>query len=158
MNYIGEVNFLMHIGADFNYFDVVAAARKNYSKLLDPICKQWNLTRNELDILLFLHNNPEYDRAADIVSRRGITKSHVSMGVASLEEKGFLKRCYDENDRRTAHLKPENQGERIAAQARDMQMQYFSALYQGISREEFEIWRKITQKVCANIEHFDSTL
>jgi len=148
----------MHIGADFNYFDVMAAARKNYSKILDPICKQRNLTRNELDILLFLHNNPEYDRAADIVSRRGIAKSHVSLSVTSLEEKGLLVRRFDENDRRMAHLELTEPGCIIAAQARDMQQQYFSALYQGISQEEFETWRNVTQKVCANIENFDSTL
>lgn len=148
----------MHFGASFNYFDVMAAAKKSYSKLLDPVCRQWDLTRNELDVLLFLHNNPEFDRAADIVSRRGIAKSHVSLGVASLEEKGLLIRRFDSNDRRMAHLELLPQGREIAAQARDIQMHYFSALYQGISEEEFEIWRRITRKVCDNIENFDKTL
>lgn len=148
----------MHIGAGFNYFDVMAAAKKNYSKLLDPICRAEELTRNELDVLLFLYNNPEFDRAADIVSRRGIAKSHVSLSVNSLEERGFLKRRFDERDRRTAHLELLEPGHRVAAKARERQMRYFSALYEGISEEEFEVWRKITQKVCANIENLDKTL
>ena len=141
--------------AEINYFDASAAVEKQYSKFLAPICKQWNLTRNELDILLFLYNNPEYDRAADIVSRRGITKSHVSLGVASLEEKGLLVRHFDENDRRTAHLKPEGRGVTIASQARQMQLQFFSALYAGITPEEFDIWKTIAHKICKNIENFD---
>jgi len=145
----------MHFGADFNYFDVTAAARKSYSKLLDPICQEWDLTRNELDVMLFLYNNPEYDRAADIVSHRGLAKSHVSLSVASLEEKGLLLRRFDENDRRTAHLELKEAARVITAQARELQMQYFSALYQGISQEEFEIWKKITQKVRDNIANFD---
>ena len=146
----------MHFGTDFNYFDVMAAAKKNYSKILDPICQEWFLTRNELDILLFLYNNPMFDRAADIVSRRGIAKSHVSLGVASLEEKGLLQRVFDENDRRTAHLKLDSSGQTIAAQARQRQLRYFSALYQGISQEEFETWQKITQKIYSNIENFEN--
>ena len=107
---------------------------------------------------LFLYNNPEYDRAADIVSRRGIAKSHVSLSVASLEERGLLTRRFDENDRRTAHLELTGEGPVIASRARDLQMRYFSALYQGISPEEFEIWRKLTQKIYTNIENFDLTL
>lgn len=145
----------MQFHAELDYFEAMASARKSYSKLLEPICQQWNLTRNELDILLFLHNNPGYDRAADIVSRRGIAKSHVSLGVASLEEKGLLLRRFSRQDRRTAHLELTEQGRVIAAQAKEKQTQYFSALYQGISPKEFEIWGKIQQKVRDNIDKLE---
>ena len=47
----------------FNYFDTMARAQKGYARLLEPICKKWELTRNELDVMLFLANNPDYDRA-----------------------------------------------------------------------------------------------
>ena len=147
----------MHFGAEFNYFDAMASVKKSYSKLLDPICQEWKLTRNELDIILFLYNNPEYDRAADIVSHRGIAKSHVSLSVTSLEEKGLLLRRFSEQDRRTAHLELPDRGRVIAAQAREVQLRYFSALYQGISPEEFEIWRNITQKVRDNLKNLENT-
>jgi MarR family transcriptional regulator for hemolysin len=147
----------MHFGAEFNYFDVMASAKKSYSRLLDPICQEWKLTRNELDIMLFLYNNPEYNRAADIVSHRGIAKSHVSLSVASLEEKGLLLRRFSEQDRRTAHLELPEPGRVIAAQAREMQLRYFSALYRGISPEEFEIWKNITQKVWDNVRKIENT-
>jgi MarR family transcriptional regulator for hemolysin len=147
----------MHFGAEFNYFDVMASAKKSYSRLLDPICQEWKLTRNELDIMLFLYNNPEYNRAADIVSHRGIAKSHVSLSVASLEEKGLLLRRFSEQDRRTAHLELPEPGRVIAAQAREMQLRYFSALYRGISPEEFEIWKNITQKVWDNVKKIENT-
>ena len=145
----------MHFGAQYNYFDTMASAKKSYSRLLDPICQEWNLTRNELDVMLFLYNNPEFDRAADIVSHRGIAKSHVSLSVANLEEKGLLRRRYSELDRRTAHLELLEQGQRIAAQAREKQVQYFSALYRGVSPEELEIWQNITQKVWDNIKNLE---
>ena len=145
----------MLFGAETNYFDVTAVAKKHYAKLLEPVCKEWNLTRNELDILLFLYNNPEYDRAADIVSHRGIAKSHVSMSVASLEEKGLLLRRFDENDRRTAHLELTDAGRVIAAQAKEKQVQFFSLLFQGISKEEFDLWKKIHHQIHKNIENFE---
>ena len=148
----------MHFASGINYFDNATAAHKYYIKLLDPLCKEQNLTHNELDILLFLYNNPEFDRAADIVSRRGIAKSHVSLGVTNLEEKALLVRRFDENDRRTAHLTLTEQGSAIAARGRELQHQYFAAMYQGISQEELQIWKKITRKVQNNIRNFDNIL
>ena len=148
----------MHVGASFNYFDVMETARKSYGRILDPVCRAWELTRNELDVILFLHNNPEFDRAADIVSRRGIAKSHVSLSAASLEKKGLLVRNYDAHDRRMAHLKLTDSGRKIAEEAREKQSRYFSALYEGITEEEFLLWRKITEKVCGNIRDLSEAL
>ena len=148
----------MHFTSGVYYFDTSAAAQKYYTKLLDPVCKEWNLTRNELDVVLFLHNNPEFDRAADIVSRRGISKSHVSLSVSGLEEKGLLIRRFDENDRRTAHLELTRDGIRIADQGRELQNQYFAAMYRGISREELQIMKNIVLKVQENIQNFDNLL
>ena len=141
----------MHFAAEFDYFEAMVSAKKSYSRLLEPICQEWRLTRNELDILLFLYNNPDFDRAADIVSRRGIAKSHVSLSVTSLEEKGLLRRRFSEQDRRTAHLELLDRGRAIAVQAREKQVQYFSALYRGISPEDQEIWKSIVLKVQDNI-------
>ena len=146
----------MDFRADFDYFAAMASARKSYAKQMEPICQEWELTRNELDVLLFLYNNPEYDRATDIVSHRGIAKSHVSLSVTSLEEKGLLQRRFSEQDRRTAHLELPEQGRIIAAQAREKQMQYFSALYRGVSPEEFETWKNIVTKVRNNIKNIEN--
>ena len=44
--------------SQFNYFDTMARAQKGYAMLLEPICEKWDLTRNELDVILFLANNP----------------------------------------------------------------------------------------------------
>ena len=148
----------MQISANFNYFDIMGMAKKSYGKLLTPICKKWNLTRNEMDVLLFLHNNPQYDRAADIVAYRGIAKSHVSLSVSHLESRGFLVRRFDKADRRTAHLELTEQGCDIAREAREIQLSFFSALYQGVTEEEFALWGEITAKVCDNIRRLDKTL
>ena len=100
----------MQLGASFNYFDIMGMAKKNYAKCLEPICRDQDLTRNELDVMLFLYNNPQFDRAADIVSRRGIAKSHVSLSVTNLESRGLLVRRFDPVDRRQAHLELTEQG------------------------------------------------
>lgn len=56
-------------------------------------------------ILLFLANAPAYDTAADIVERRGVTKSHVSVSIHSLVRRGWLERSYLPGNRKRAHLR-----------------------------------------------------
>ena len=145
----------MKVSASINYFNVLGMAKKSYNMILAPVCSKWGITRNELDVLLFLHNNPLYDRATDIVTYRGIAKSHVSMSVANLESRGFLARKLDQEDRRTVHLVLTEQGYEIAGEARKYQTQFFSALYRGVTEEEFALWGRVTEKVCNNIRNFE---
>lgn len=140
-----------------NYFDILGQSQKAYSRQLEPVCKKWEVSRSELDVLLFLYNNPGFDRAVDIVTRRGMAKSHVSMSVANLEERGLLSRHFSQTDRRTAHLKLTAQGEEIAAEGRLAQKAFFDLLYGDITEEEFQLWDKITRKVCENIEKLNKT-
>ena len=140
------------------YFDAMLRAKKGYARVLDPICKQWGITRNELDVMLFLANNPGFDRAADIVSRRGLAKSHVSLSVGNLESRGLLTRACDEVDRRTVHLKLTEEGLAIAIQGREAQRAYFSRVYAGLTMEEIETWQGIMLKLVKNIADMDIAL
>ena len=84
----------------FAFFETALRAQKSYSRLMEPVCKKWNLTHNELDVLLFLANNPERNRAADIVRGRGMSKGHVSLSLRSLEDRGLVACQADGTDRR----------------------------------------------------------
>ena len=145
----------MEHNAGARYMDLLGKARKCYSRALEPVCRKWNLTRNALDVLLFLYNNPGFDRAADIVSHRGIAKSHVSLSVMDLEKKRLLTRCFGGGDRRNTHLKLTEAGYSIAREGCLAQERYFAALYQGISETELEQWRRMLEIVCANMERMD---
>ena len=136
-------------------FDILSQSQKAYSRQLEPVCKKWNVSRSEMDVLLFLYNNPGYDRAADIVTHRGMTKSHVSMSVANLCDLELLVRNFSEVDRRTAHLELTDRGREIAAEGKQAQQEFFARLYQGVPEEELELMKNVTRKVCENIENIN---
>ena len=142
----------MHPGSISGYFDILGKCKKVYGACLEPLCQKWDLTRSEVDVLLFLYNNPEYDRAADIVSRRGMAKSHVSMSVVTLEQRGLLERVFSCSDRRTAHLKLTENGQSIAAEGRELQNRFFAQLYQNVSEEELRLWEKISEQIRSNVD------
>ena len=84
----------------FLLWDSLNAFTKLYDDILQPVGEKYHLTRAELDILLFLANNPQYDRAADIIEVRKVAKSHVSASVKELLAKGYLKGTYDDGNQR----------------------------------------------------------
>lgn len=135
---------------EYSFWDHAMGLRKQYARMLEPVCREWTLTRNELDVMLFLANNPGFDRAADIVERRGIAKSHVSLAVARLKRDGFLERVSDPQDHRAARLALTEKGRKAARAGQQAQRIFFEALYTGISREERELLRKILCKIMEN--------
>ena len=139
----------------FDYFETMLRARKGYSRVMDPLCSQWDLTRNELDVLLFLYNNPGYDRATDVAARRGMAKSHVSLSVANLEAKGLLRRRMDPEDRRTVHLELIGDAADIARQGREAQRDFFARVYAGLTPEEVAHWTAVVAKVTHNIANLE---
>ena len=89
---------------DSEFWISLTLVRALYADFLEPVCKTYHLTRMELDVLLFLANNPDFDTATDIVEKRRLTKSHVSLAVNALVHKGYLSRIFRENNRKTVHL------------------------------------------------------
>lgn len=130
-------------------------AKKKYAAVLEPLCRQWDLTRNELNVLLFLANNPEFDRAADIVTIRSIAKSHVSLAVSSLERRGFLTRRFDPGDRRTAHLQLTPEAAPVIAGGLALQQQFFRGIFSGFTPEELALWRNLADRVLENAEQME---
>ena len=142
----------------FNYFDTLARAQKGYARLLDPICKKWDLTRNELDVLLFLANNPGQDRAVDIVNNRGMSKSHVSLSITNLESRGFLIRKEDTADRRTVHLVLTGQAKDITETGQMAQRRFFSYIHQGVTQEQIDMMMDFARKVSENIKNIEEVV
>ena len=75
-----------------------------YEQCINAACSQYGLIKTEMDILLFLHNNPGFDTATDIVRHRYLSKSHVSKSIQSLKERGYLITFHEGGNRRTIHL------------------------------------------------------
>ena len=87
------------------YWEGLPLLKRLYQEKLEPVCSEYSLTRMEMNILLFLANNPAYDTATDIVEVRHLTKSHVSASVKTLQARGYLQRVYLSGNRKTAHLR-----------------------------------------------------
>ena len=88
-----------------DFMRMIQQIRRRYAESLRPLERRWMLTGNEIDVLLFLANNPGYDTARDAVEMRGLSKSHVCKSVDALTRRGWLAGEQDKRDRRCVHLR-----------------------------------------------------
>ena len=126
--------------------------RKLYGLLFLPLLEQYGLTQLEVDILLFLANNPEYDTARDMVEKRRLAKSHVSAGIDALTAWGLLERFRLAGNRKTIHLRLTSAAGPIVEQGRALQRQYSGLLFRGFSGGEVERLRCLLDRVAENVD------
>lgn len=128
---------------------------KLYHQQFKPLLEQYDLTQLEADILLFLANNPSLDTARDIVEKRHLAKSHVSVGVDRLARRGYLERFCQSGNRKTIHLRLLAPAREIVARGRSVQRQYVDILFQGFSGDEISALTGMLDRI---VEHADLAL
>lgn len=137
---------------ELDYFGILQRARKKYAQMMEPVCRKWELTQNELAVLLFLFHNPKLNRGADISAYRGLAKSHVSLSVTNLESRGLLQRHYEPADRRTVHLHLTEAALPIVHAGQEAQEAFFQQIHGNLTPQEQSQYWKISMKISENIE------
>lgn len=107
-----------------------------YKRNFQEISKQYHLSQLEIDILLFLYNNPEYNTARDISAIRGFAKSNVSKALESLNKKGFISSCIDTSNRKIQRLTLNDEKKSQLKVLSICQKQCFQCMLNGFSKEE----------------------
>ncbi len=123
-----------------------------YEKKTRAICDRYQLTQMEYDILMFLHNNPTYTTATDIVSIRRLTKSHVSSTLKMLEDKGYIRRYYELNNSKTVHIEVLELAKGILQEGYNVQKDFLDTLFFGFSEDERNQYRILLNRIYENVE------
>ena len=121
-----------------------------YDKVSLAVRDKFGLTFMEFIVIMFLANNREYKKASDIVEVLGIAKSHVSMTILSLEERGLLERTMDPCDKRSSILELKNT-EAIVEEGRKVQNRFMEILLDGLDKKEVMDTKKSFEKIEENI-------
>lgn len=123
-----------------------------YARLFAPLLERCGLTQTEMDILLFLANNPEYDTARDMVEKRHLAKSHISAGIDALADQGLLERFFLPGNRKTIHLRLTDAAAPIVEEGRTIQQQYGQLLFTGFSAAETRQLIRLLDRVAENVD------
>lgn len=121
-----------------------------YEDITKPVCEKYDLTQMEYDIVMFLHNNPQYKTASDIVKMRRLTKSHVSVGIKLLEEKGYISKSYADGNKKSLILNLSGKSKGLIEEGVKAQNSFGETLFKGFTDSEMELCREMFSRMCEN--------
>ena len=113
---------------------------------------KYELTQMEYDILMFLHNNPQNNTAAEIVKIRKSTKSHVSTSLKNLENKKLIERKQSEENKKHVEIFLLDKAELIVEEGINAQKQFAQNVLSGLTEEEKDMCIRVFDKICNNAE------
>lgn len=125
-----------------------------YTKLTKPICDKYDLSQIEYDVVMFLHNNPQYKTASDVVKIRKLTKSHVSLGLNLLEKKGYISKLYSDENKKSVILSVTDKAKDVIADGEKVQMLFGRIIFDGFSEKETEFCRDLFSRIYNNANRF----
>lgn len=125
-----------------------------YEMLTRKVCEKYQLTQMEYDILIFLHNNPQHNTAAEIVKIRKSTKSHVSSSLKNLENRGLVERIQSADNKKHIEIVLLEKAVPIIEDGIKVQKEFAKTLLQGLSEEEKRICVEVFNKICKNADEY----
>lgn len=126
--------------------------RKFYEKMWRQTRKDFGLTQNEIDVLLFLKSHPDVDTAANIASYCALSRSLVCKSVETLLEQGYLTSQTDKQDRRYLHLTLTDRAMQIIKELEERNKEFWNSLLDGISKEDRNFLLQILKQMRLNLK------
>ena len=135
-----------------HFWDKHKTITSYYELLSGRVCDEYGLTQMEYDILMFLHNNPQHNTAAEIVKVRKSTKSHVSISLKNLENKGLVERIQSETNKKHIEIVLLDKAELIVEAGINAQKEFAQDVLSGLTEEEKRMCINVFNKICNNAE------
>lgn len=134
------------------WWNYILSIEQTYESFKKKIMNNFSLTAAEVDVLMFLANNENFDTAIQIAKIKKMPKSHVSLAVKNLINKNYLIGKHLNNNNKNIHLKIQDNALRIIEYGRKIQDEFTKKLFLNFSDNEKEIFLKMHLKIAENIK------
>ncbi len=146
---------IIYLGDDMkkytNFIELIKI-NKIYIKKIKSCVEEENFTPNEIEVLVFLSGNPEYNNASNITQYCKMSKSLVSRSIDSLIKKGYLIGKKSITDKRTIDLTFTNKAYDIVEKIKQVKIKYLQILFDGVTEEEYNTFFEVITKMNKNLK------
>ena len=129
-------------------------SEKLRSIVLWELGEKYKLTQNEVEVLIFLYNNPELNTSKDIVIYRWTSKSLVCKSVRSLLDNEYLDPAADYDDGRVMRLIMPEKTREIAKDLAEKEKEFYDLVFAGITDKEMAAIRGFAERLDVNLDEF----
>lgn len=114
--------------------------------------EKYKLKKVEIDVLYFLARREEYDTPTEIHRHLKLNRGHVSQAIDSLCKRQYIIAIPDKDDRRYMHYSITNEAQEVISDIMEIRKNLDETIFKGITDEELEIYKKVTEKICINMK------
>lgn len=129
-------------------------SEKLRSIVLWELGEKYKLTQNEVEVLIFLYNNPDLNTSKDIVKYRWTSKSLVCKSVRSLLDNEYLDPAADYDDGRVMRLIMPEKTREIAKDLAEKEKEFYDLIFAGITDKEMAAIRGFAERLDVNLDEF----
>ena len=129
-----------------------ARLREAYSRFCAHSIAGETFSPNEMNVLIFLSNNPSINTAKELTVTLGVSKGLVCRSVDALVRRGYLTAQEDMRDHRILHLKLTPKAAPVIGQLRVSMDQFSQVVTRDIADEDLAVYSRVQHQIYANIE------
>lgn len=130
---------------------LMRTALEVYEYLCHPVCEFGGIQQGELNILLFLANNPDKNTAIDVHRCGGMKQSMISTLVEKLVQRDYLERQPIPGDRRKVKLVCTPKAAPVIEKGRAVQKKLRQYMIADISPQDLEACKRMKQLAERNL-------
>lgn len=116
-----------------NFLNTSQLLTKAYDQIRKNIQNEYQLIGAEVDVLLFLANNPSHTTAQSIVDVHKLTKSHASLALKILVEKGYVDKTQNPDNKKEFNLTLTTKAHSIIKYGQSRQREFIEILFDGLN-------------------------
>lgn len=124
--------------------------KQMHDQYLEALQSKWNMSKIEVQILLFLYTHPDLNTATAIIGSRHFSKSYVSTALKDLEKNGFIVRYYSGSNHKTIFLSLTSAAMEMAREGQRVESRFIEHLMNGIDPKELEHIQEVIDKMTNN--------
>lgn len=130
---------------------VYANIREAYSNYLSLAFEDGSFSPNEINILIFLYNNPNINTSKELTLTLGVSKGLISRSVESLISKGLLIKEKDVDDRRSELLKLSEKAKPLIVRMEKSKDAFAQSVIKDIDVKDLAVYQKVQQQIDQNL-------
>ena len=128
----------------------IATIHRKYGIFLNNKTKEYNLSFGQYPLLIRLYNGGPSTQK-ELASAFQINESTVTRALNKLEEKGYIEKHPDYENKRKNYVNVTPKGAKIAKEVMGYDKQWDEMCSENLTEEEFEEFKKTLEKIYSNI-------
>ena len=134
----------------FGLAAIQQTTNKLYAKIFEPVLQQYDLTQVDVEMLLFVADNPQCNTAQEIVRSRQFSKSHVVTSLEKLHSRGYVGLVPTEENPKIRRIKIQSAASELIVKSRMCQMECMEFMFDGLSDAEKRQLNSTLEKMVGN--------